>query len=219
MSTQIVNNLNDSQVKDMFLFVGEKVIESKPFLTKIDSAIEDGDHGIGMSVGFPKAKENLKANEFTTVNDVFNTIGMSMISTMGGASGVILGTMFVGGIKGLDHKEALDLPLLAEIFEKAIVASKQRSKAELGDKTNIDAFMPVVQALKESATANYSLVEGRRKTESAVLNGVEASKGYVAMFGRIRLLDERAIGHKDAAATTVSFIFKAMKDWVEGRGQ
>lgn len=84
----------------MFLYVGEKVVESKPLLTKIDSAIGDGDHGIGMSVGFTKAEESLKATEFTTVNDVFKTIGMSMISSMGGASGVIFGTMFVGGIKG-----------------------------------------------------------------------------------------------------------------------
>jgi dihydroxyacetone kinase phosphoprotein-dependent L subunit len=219
MSTQIVNSLNVSQVKDIFFYVGEKGIESKPLLTKIDSAIGDGDHGIGMSVGFTKAKENLKANEFTTVNDVFKTIGMSMISSMGGASGVIFGTMFVGGIKGLDPKEALDLPLLAEIFEKALVAIKQRGKAELGDKTMIDAFQPAVEALKESATANDSLVEGLRKAESAALNGVEASKDYVAKFGRAKSLGERAVGHQDAGATTVSIIFKSMKDWVEGRGQ
>lgn len=217
MSTQIVNSLNASQVKDMFIYVGEKVIENKPFLTRIDSAIGDGDHGIGMSVGFTKAEENLKANEFTTVNDVFKTIGMSMISSMGGASGVIFGTMFVGGIKGLEPKEALDLPLLAEIYEKALDAIKQRGKAELGDKTMIDAFQPAVEALKKSATENTSLVEGLRKAESAALEGVEASKDYVAKFGRAKSLGERAVGHQDAGATTVSIIFKSMKEWVEGK--
>jgi dihydroxyacetone kinase len=131
-----------------------------------------------------------------------------MISSMGGASGVIFGTMFVGGIKGPDPKKALDLPLLAEIFEKALVAIKQRGKAELGDKTMIDAFQPAVEALKESATANDSLVEGLRKAESAALNGVEASKDYVAKFGRAKSLGERAVGHQDAGATTVSIIFK-----------
>ena len=151
MSTEIVSCLNANQVKDMLLYVGNKVIESKPLLTKIDSAIGDGDHGIGMSVGFTKAEENLRANEFTTVNEVFKTIGMSMISSMGGASGVIFGTMFVGGIKGLDPKETLDLPLIADIYEKALEAIKQRGKADLGDKTMIDAFQPAVEALKECA--------------------------------------------------------------------
>lgn len=217
MSTQTLNTLNPTQVKEMFLYVGEKVVESKPFLTKIDSAIGDGDHGIGMSVGFTKADENLKANEFTTVNDVFKTIGMSMISSMGGASGVIFGTMFVGGIKGLDPKEVLDLASLAEIYEKALNAIKQRGKAELGDKTMIDAFQPAVEALKASAAVNDSFVEGLRKAENAAAEGVEASKDYIAKFGRAKSLGERAIGHQDAGATTVSIIFKSMKEWVEGQ--
>lgn len=216
MSTQIVNSLTANQVKDMFLYVGEKVVDSKPLLTKIDSAIGDGDHGIGMSVGFTKADENLKVNDISTVNDVFKTIGMSMISSMGGASGVIFGTMFVGGIKGLDTKEILDLPLLAEIFEKALVAIKTRGKAELGDKTMIDAFQPAVEALKASAANNDSFVEGLRKAELAALEGVEASKDYIAKFGRAKSLGERAVGHQDAGATTVSIIFRSMKEWVEG---
>lgn len=216
MTTQTLNTLNPNQVKDMFLYVGKKVVESKPLLTKIDSAIGDGDHGIGMSVGFTKADENLKANEFTTVNDVFKTIGMSMISSMGGASGVIFGTMFVGGIKGLEPKETLDLASLAEIYEKALNAIKQRGKAELGDKTMIDAFQPAVAALKASAAANDSLVDGLRKAEIAAVEGVEATKHYIAKFGRAKSLGERAIGHQDAGATSVSIIFKSMKEWVEG---
>ncbi|MDR4889545.1 dihydroxyacetone kinase subunit DhaL [Fredinandcohnia sp. QZ13] len=217
MATQTLNTLNPNQVKEMFLYVGEKVVESKPLLTKIDSAIGDGDHGIGMSVGFTKAEESLKATEFTTVNDVFKTIGMSMISSMGGASGVIFGTMFVGGIKGVEPKDTLDLASLSEIYQKALDAIKQRGKAELGDKTMIDAFQPAVEALKASAAANESLVDGLRKAETAAIEGVEATKDYIAKFGRAKSLGERAIGHQDAGATTVSIIFKTMKEWVEGQ--
>jgi dihydroxyacetone kinase phosphoprotein-dependent L subunit len=217
MSTEIVSCLTANQVKDMLLYVGFKVIESKPLLTKIDSAIGDGDHGIGMSVGFTKAEENLRANEFTTVNDVFKTVGMSMISSMGGASGVIFGTMFVGGIKGLDPKETLDLPLSADIFDKALAAIKQRGKADLGDKTMIDALQPAVEALKVSAAENDSLVEGFRKAEGAALQGVENTKNYIAKFGRAKSLGERAIGHQDAGATTVSIIFASMKEWLAGQ--
>ena len=129
MAIAAMNSLTPNQVRDMFLYVGQKVVENKPFLTKIDSAIGDGDHGIGMSVGFTKAEENLKGKEFSNVNDVFKTVGMSMISSMGGASGVIFGTMFVGGVKNLEMKETLDLQLLAEIFEGALEAIKQRGKS------------------------------------------------------------------------------------------
>src|SRR4051812_12832535 len=136
--------LTPTQVKEMFLYVGEQVKESKPLLTKIDSAIGDGDHGIGMSVGFTKAEENLTQKEFTTINDVFKTIGMSMISSMGGASGVIFGTLFVGGVKGLEPQGELNLPLLAKIFEGSVTSIKERGKAKLGDKTMIDALEPAV---------------------------------------------------------------------------
>ncbi|MDQ1143791.1 dihydroxyacetone kinase [Bacillus sp. SORGH_AS 510] len=110
--------LTVEQTKEMFQFVGEKVIASKPRLTEIDSAIGDGDHGIGMSVGFKKAIENLNQKELPTINEVFKTIGMSMISSMGGASGIIFGTMFVGGVKGLEEHKTLNLQTLATIFEK-----------------------------------------------------------------------------------------------------
>jgi dihydroxyacetone kinase phosphoprotein-dependent L subunit len=217
MSIETVNSITASQVKDMFLYVGEKVVESKPLLTKLDSAIGDGDHGIGMSIGFAKTDENLKANNFTTVNDVFKTVGMSMISTMGGASGVIFGTMFLGGVKGLEPRDSLDLQLLAKIYDKALGEIKERGKANLGDKTMIDALQPAVEALKVSAAENNSLVEGLRKAEIAALQGVENTKDYIAKFGRAKSLGERAVGHQDAGATTVSIIIKSMKEWLEGQ--
>lgn len=104
-----------------------------------------------------------------------------------------------------------------EIYQKALDAIKQRGKAELGDKTMIDAFQPAVEALKASAAANESLVDGLRKAETAAIEGVEATKDYIAKFGRAKSLGERAIGHQDAGATTVSIIFKTMKEWVEGQ--
>lgn len=207
--------LNAAQVKEMFLYVGEQVRGNKPFLTKIDSAIGDGDHGIGMSVGFTKAEENLNQKEFTTINDVFKTIGMSMIANMGGASGVIFGTLFTGGVKGLDPQEELTLPLLAQILEGSVRAIKERGKAELGDKTMIDALEPAAHGVKQSVEANHSLLEGLVTAEQCAAIGVEKSKEYVAKFGRAKSLGERAIGHQDAGATTVWIMFKSMREWVE----
>lgn len=206
------STLNPTQVKEMFLYVGEKVRDSKPLLTKIDSAIGDGDHGIGMTVGFTKAEENLNKKEFTTINDVFKTIGMSMVSSMGGASGVIFGTMFTGGVKDLTSQESLDLSTLAVIFEKALVAIKTRGKASLGDKTMIDALEPAVDGLKQDAD---NLLAGLKNAEEQAAKGVENTKEYVAKFGRAKSLGERAVGHQDAGATTVWIIFKSMREWIE----
>lgn len=215
MSTKIVNSLTVNQVKDMFFYVGEKVIENKPLLTKIDSTIGDGDHGIGMAVGFSKANENLDAKEFDTVNDVFKTIGMSMINSMGGASGVIFGTMFLGGIKDLEERNELDLLLLTELFKKSLDAIKARGKAELGDKTMIDALEPAVEALVNSKKEESNFLEAIRKAEIAASEGVEATKKYIAKFGRAKFVGERAIGHQDAGATSVWIIFKSMREWIE----
>ncbi|WP_245832947.1 dihydroxyacetone kinase subunit DhaL [Oceanobacillus timonensis] len=213
--TEQLTRLSPSNVKDMFIYAGQKVQENKPFLTKIDSAIGDGDHGIGMSVGFSKAEENLSGKEFQTVNEVFKTIGMSMITSMGGASGVIFGTLFIGGIKGLDNRETLDLEMLTEIFKGSLNAIKERGKAELGDKTMIDALQPAVKALHESVSSNQCFSEGLKNAENSAAQGVENTKNYSAKFGRAKALGERAIGHQDAGATTVWIIFKSMREWVE----
>lgn len=217
MSTNLkIDSLNATQVKEMFLYAGNKVIESKPLLTRLDSAIGDGDHGIGMAVGFEKAKENLEAKEFTHINDVFKTIGMSMITSMGGASGVLFGTIFTGGVKDLGKREELDLPLLATILEKSLDAVKARGKASLGDKTMIDSLEPAVIALNESAQGSHSLIEGIKNAEVQALIGVENTKNFIAKFGRAKSLGERAIGHQDAGATTVSIIISSMREWIEG---
>lgn len=209
------NSLTATQVKDMFLYVGDKIIENKPLLTDVDSAIGDGDHGIGMSVGFNKAEENLNKKEFTVVNEVFKTIGMSMVMSMGGASGVLFGTVFMGGVKEIAPHEALELPVLADIFGYGLVAVKERGKAEVGDKTMIDALDPAVTALKAAASEGLSLLEGLQKAEAAAAQGVEDSKGYIAKFGRAKSLGDRAIGHQDAGATSIWIIFKSMREWLE----
>jgi dihydroxyacetone kinase phosphoprotein-dependent L subunit len=205
--------LTVTQTKEMFIYVGEQIINSKPLLTEIDSAIGDGDHGIGMSVGFKKAIENLNLKEFLTINEVFKTIGMSMISSMGGASGIIFGTMFVGGVKELPDTDTLDLKTITAIFEKSLEAIKARGKADLGDKTMIDALQPAVTALTN--TSSNDLLTGLKEAVVQAQAGVERSKEYTAKFGRAKALGDRAIGHQDAGATSVAIIFEAMTGWLE----
>lgn len=210
-----LNQLTVNEVKEMFLHVADKVIGSKDLLTEVDSAIGDGDHGTGMSVGFKQAIENLNSKELNTINDVFKTIGMSLISSMGGASGVIFGTVFLGGVKNLENTKTLDTNILAKIMTGSLEGVKERGKASLGDKTMIDALEPASDALNESSSEKLSFLEALKKAEKAAEEGVEKSKEYVAKFGRAKTLGERAIGHQDAGATSVWIIFKSMREWVE----
>lgn len=210
-----LNILDASQVKEMLLYVGEKVKESKPILTKIDSEIGDGDHGIGMSVGFTKVEETLKSKEFTSVQEVFKTAGMAMVQSMGGASGIIFGTMFLGGAKILKENSKLDVVSLADFFEQSLKDIKKRGKASIGDKTMIDSLEPAVNGLKESVKSSDSLLDALKTAEENAEKGVEASKAYIAKFGRAKSLGERAVGHQDAGSTSVWIIFKAMREWLE----
>lgn len=207
--------LNTYQVRDMFLYVADRIIESEPILTKIDSQIGDGDHGIGMRLGFTKVKENLTDKQFSTINDIFKTIGMSLISTMGGASGIIFGTMFLGGIKDIDLKNELDLETLSNIFETSLRVIKVRGKAKLGEKTMIDSFEPAVEGLIQCVAENRSILDGIKLAEELAAKGVEDTKKYVAAHGRAKSLGKRAIGFQDPGATTVYIIFRSMREWIE----
>lgn len=211
--------LNVQQTKEMIIHAGRKVIDSKERLTEIDSAIGDGDHGIGMALGFTKAIGELTAQEPSTVNDVFKTTGMAMLNSMGGASGVIFGTMFMSGASKVEPAESLSLSTLTRIFENALTAIKARGKAQPGDKTMVDALEPAVEALKEGLSQSRSMLEALRAAEAGALEGVEKTKGYIAKFGRARSLGERAVGCQDAGATTVSVIFGAFREWLEEAGK
>lgn len=215
MGELIVEKLDVKQTKDMFFYIADRIIESKPFLTEIDSQIGDGDHGIGMSGGFEKAKANLQEKQVVTINEIFSAAGMSMINSMGGASGIIFGTMFLAGVKGLAPLEYLDVKSLADIFAGSLKAIKERGKAQVGDKTMVDALEPAVESLFDSANSSKSLLEALKLAEESARQGVENTKNYVAKFGRAKSLLERAIGHQDAGATSTWIIFKSMREWVE----
>jgi dihydroxyacetone kinase phosphoprotein-dependent L subunit len=207
--------LDTDQTRSMFLYIADKIIENKPLLTEIDSKIGDGDHGIGMSLGFRKVKEQLEKAKISTINEVFSITGMTMINTMGGASGIIFGLMFSAGVKEFTEKKQLDLVSMSQIFERSLLTIKERGKADLGDKTMIDALGPAVLALKASASSNDPLLDALKKAEESAKEGMEKTKGYIAKFGKAKTLFERALGFQDAGATSVWLIFKAMREWVK----
>lgn len=210
-----MDKLNVKQTVKLFYYIADKIIENKPYLTEVDSKIGDGDHGIGMEVGFKKVKSELENNEMITINDVFRTSGMAMLNSMGGASGVIFGTMFSDGVKKCNPIYELDLKTFTEIFERSLVSIKNRGKASVGDKTMIDAYQPAVETLRKSLSESKTLLDAFKLAEDSAKIGLENTKKYIAKFGRAKSLMERAIGYQDAGATSIWIIFRSIKEWIE----
>jgi len=213
-----MKSLTVEQTTDMIIKACDAIVENKPYLTEVDSKIGDGDHGIGMAGGMEKAKSMLtEKRPFPDINTVFKTTGMSMLNSMGGASGVIFGTMFLGGVKNLEPVQELDGHLMARIMRGSLDAIKERGKANLGDKTMVDALEPAVIALENGNKED--LVQLMKEAKDAAWQGVENTKNYIAKYGKAKTLGERAIGCQDAGATSVAIIFNAMYEYVESLAQ
>lgn len=211
-----MKRLSTEQMKQMILYVADRVIESKPYLTQVDSKIGDGDHGIGMEIGFIAVKKALNGREFPDINGLFGEAGMAMLSTMGGASGVIFSSIFLGAVKNPDPSPVADTALFSRMMRSGLELIVKRGGAQPGDKTMVDAFEPACAAMSGYVSTGgddfCSMLESARK---AAENGMEATKGYVARFGRAKSLMARAVGFQDAGATTVAIMFGAMSDWVQ----
>jgi dihydroxyacetone kinase phosphoprotein-dependent L subunit len=206
--------LNEDNVRSMIIYVADKIIENRPLLTEIDSNIGDGDHGIGMAGGMQKAKDAVSSVENSgNAFAMFEKAGKAMLMSMGGASGVIFGSLYMAGAKGAGPKAELTPVDLASMMERSLLAIKERGKAQVGDKTMIDALEPAVEAMKENHKNGMALM--LQATVKAAAKGVEDTKKYQAKFGRAKSLMERAIGFQDAGATSVWLIFRSMSEFVE----
>jgi len=209
-----MKSISTQQATEMIIAACDAIIASKDYLTEVDSAIGDGDHGIGMSGGMEKAKAQLaEKGSFEDVNTVFKTTGMAMLNSMGGASGVIFGSMFLGGVKGLEKITELSGADFAVMMRKSVDSIKERGKAQMGDKTMVAAFEPAVIAMEKADKDDLTALL-KAGTEAAA-QGVLNSKNYVAKFGKAQYLGERALGHQDAGATSVSIILEAMYRYVK----
>ena len=211
-------DLAASDVKAMLLLVAERIIAAEPHLSEADRNLGDGDHGLGMQRGLTAAREKLMAfpdDGSVTIDKLFSTVGMAMMSSMGGASGAIFGTLFRDGGKALVGREAFGAAELAIFLRAACDGVMSRGKAQPGDKTMVDALHPAAAAAE--AAAGGPLTEAMAAAAIAAEAGKEASKAMVAVFGRARSLGEGAIGFPDAGALSVTVILEAMRDFVVAR--
>lgn len=191
------------------------VIEAnKAYLTELDAPIGDSDHGVNMARGFSAAVAKLQATAQETPAGVLKTIAMTLISTVGGASGPLYGTLFLQMAAKAGALETLDLAALTACLEAGVAGIVMRGKAQLQDKTMVDALTPMMAALK--ASAGKSLADALADAATAAKAGRDATIPLLARKGRASYLGERSIGHQDPGATSAAMLVQALADVVAG---
>ena len=204
--------LTPAETKTMMLQVADAIIEAEPILTDADRALGDGDHGVGMERGMNAVKEKLGASEYETVGKVFMDFGMAMMSSMGGASGAVFGTLFRAGGKSIKDSKTFGPKELAELITSGTESVMERGGAKPGDKTMIDALDPASTAA--NASADQPLIDAITAVAAAGEAGRDASEAMIATMGRAKTLGERSVGHPDAGAVSIAIILNTMKDFV-----
>lgn len=207
--------LNSNQVKEMLLKVAEMYIEREDELSKYDAVIGDGDHGITMARGAKAAKQKLESMNEGTCRDYFKAYGRTLVSTLGGAMGPLFGSIFLELSKACKEVETVGLNEFAVGFKSGEFKVCDLGGAKVGDKTMVDSINPVVNALAKAVEDNKDLKTGLKDAVTAAYEGVQSTIPLIAKRGRSRYLQEKAIGHQDAGATSFYYLVKTISDFVE----
>jgi dihydroxyacetone kinase-like protein len=185
---------------------------NKEYLTQLDSAIGDADHGINMDRGYQAVIQKLPGVAQQDIGAIFKAVGMTLISTVGGASGPLYGTFFIQLGTATAGKKELSLADWTTALEAALNGILSRGKASLGDKTMVDALTPAVAALKSAQTNQTEFAQALRQCAEAAEKGMQGTVPLLAKKGRASYLGERSIGHQDPGATSVHLLLKAAAD-------
>ncbi len=186
--------------------------EQREYLTELDSAIGDADHGINLDRGFTAVEAAFADKQAESLTELFKTTAMTLIRTVGGASGPLYGTWFLTASKVVGDADAIDMALLAAICRQATDALKQRGKSDVGAKTMIDVWEPVSALLEQMASDGQEIYAALDAAASLADKQVESTIPMQATKGRASFLGERSIGHQDPGATSSAMMIRALKD-------
>jgi dihydroxyacetone kinase, phosphoprotein-dependent, L subunit len=207
-------SISGLQVIEILNKISEVMDENKAYLTELDAAIGDGDHGLNMSKGFTAVKEKIKDDNGSNIGDTLKKTGIALVSNVGGAAGPLYGTAFMKAAAAVNGKENVDINDFIKMLEEALAGIKMRGKGVLGEKTMIDAIEPALESLKSSVASGLGTIESLKKAKDTALEGVENTKKIIATKGRASYLGERSIGHQDAGATSSYLILNTIYEEV-----
>jgi len=192
--------------------VAQVLHENRDYLTDLDSKIGDADHGINMDRGFRAVVEKLPEPASADIGSILKTVGTTLVSTVGGASGPLYGTAFLRAGMATSGKQELDEAGLVAMLDAAVEGIKARGKAKTGEKTMLDALVPAVEAAKQAVAEKRDLSQLLQAAASAAEEGMKNTIPLLATKGRASYLGERSVGHQDPGATSSWLILKALAD-------
>ena len=189
--------------------------ENKTYLTELDSAIGDADHGTNMDRGFKKVMEKLPTVADKDIGNILKTTGMTLISSVGGASGPLYGTFFMRSGMAMAAKEELSSDDLFQLLQAGVEGILQRGRPNLEDKTMYDAWAPALEAMQGALSAGKGTVEVLETAVTAAEQGMKNTIPLQARKGRASYLGERSIGHQDPGATSSYLMLNALLEAVK----
>ncbi|MEK4297831.1 dihydroxyacetone kinase subunit DhaL [Oceanobacillus sp. FSL W8-0428] len=184
----------------------EYMQENKGYLTELDQAIGDSDHGINMSRGFQEVVKKLEQSSYDDVATVFKDVAMTLMSKVGGASGPLYGTAFLKLSMAVKGKDTVDKGDIAAGLDAAAQGIQQRGKSTTGEKTMVDVWVPVVSWWNEQSEIDAADLE--KTAEEAM----ESTKPMKATKGRASYLKEKSVGHIDPGSASSYYIFKSLAE-------
>lgn len=197
-------------IKNFILNLANVVILQKGYLDDLDAACGDGDFGVGMYIGFENVKKAIEQKDEEDLGHIFDEAGHAILSSVGGASGVLFGTLFIEAGKVAGTKREIDLNDLSNMMRASLEKICRRGGSKQGDKTLIDALWPAVESLEDAAKRNLDLTEALLMTANAARRGAESTKDLIAKQGKARYLGEQTLGHVDPGAELIRLIFETL---------
>jgi dihydroxyacetone kinase-like protein len=203
-------------IEDWMKRFAAEMAANRAYLTRLDGAIGDGDHGTNMDRGMKKALERLEATDGDDIGASLKAVGMALVSSVGGAAGPLYGTLFLQMGQATAGKSEIDLAGFTEALDAGVQGVIRRGKAEPGDKTMLDALGPALEVLRGAGDDDAAGALGR--AAEAAREGMEATVPMVARKGRASYLGERSAGHQDPGATSSHLLLKTVAEAVGSGG-
>ena len=208
-------NITSEHVIRFIEGVATRIKEHRDELVQLDSAIGDADHGINLDRGFTAVLAKLPTVADKDIGTILKTVGMTLVSTVGGASGPLYGTAFMRAGMALVDREELGPAEVVAALEAAMEGIIARGKAQRGEKTMLDAIGPGIDVLKQAQTSGEDFIPAMRRAVAAVEQGMKDTIPMLATKGRASYLGERSIGHQDPGATSSFYIAQGLLETLE----
>ncbi|MFP4055234.1 MAG: dihydroxyacetone kinase subunit DhaL [Candidatus Brocadiia bacterium] len=200
------------QLAAMLRAAAEQVRANHKTLSRLDSHGGDGDHGTTMSRAMGLVEKAIADSESRQLKSLLFDAGWAVMGVDGGATGPLLGTLLMGMAEAVGDKEALDAQDLAATFEAGLAAVQKRTRAQVGDKTLLDALVPAVEALRQYDHCGDDVAAALQQAAEAAHQGARATTELQARFGRAKNLGEKSKGHQDPGATSMALIFRGFAE-------